>query len=177
MKGNFFKVYRTLLDSDLWLAEPFTRGQAWIDLIGLANYDRTETFYRGELQIIERGQIKTSCVWLANRWGHNRKWVNHFLKQLETLKMVTTKSTPNGTTITIENYALYQDVGTTKRTTEGTTAGTTEGTTAGTQKKKYKENKESDTQKNIVKSETVDGWLIETDVNGREYARKVDANA
>lgn len=179
MGNDYFKVYRSLLADELWLEEPFTRGQAWIDLIGLANFGRTETFYRGELQIVQRGQIKTSCVWLAKRWKWSRNRVIRFLTQLSALRMIQVNGTNNGTTITIENYALYQDSGTTKRTTNETPNETSGGTSGGTQKKnKQRINKKEGVSKaEIVKTETIDGWVIETDANGCEYARKVDENA
>lgn len=173
-KGNYFKVYRPLLEDDLWLAEPFTRGQAWIDLIGLANYDRTETFYRGELQVVERGQIKTSCVWLSKRWKWSRNRVIRFLAQLTALRMIQVNGTNNGTTITIENYALYQDKGTAKGTTRGTAIDTSADTSADTQKKNNKEIKNK--RGKVIKSEIIDGFLIETDEFGREYAEKVEVH-
>lgn len=176
--GDYFKVYRSLLADDMWLSEPFTRGQAWIDLIGLANFGRTEKFYKGELQIVERGQIKTSYIWLSKRWKRSRNWVIHTLKQFEVLHMVSLKGTPNGTTLTIEKYALYQDAGTAKGTAKGTAPSISAGTTAGTQKKnKQRINKETRAREDIVKSEIIDGWLIETDAKGQEYARRVEQDA
>ena len=62
---GWIRLYRSLLDSDLWLKEPFTRGQAWVDLIGLANYADTERIYKGQPQIVRRGQLAVSEVWLA----------------------------------------------------------------------------------------------------------------
>ena len=40
-KTSFFTIDRKLLEEELWLAEPFTKGQAWLDLIGRASYKDT----------------------------------------------------------------------------------------------------------------------------------------
>lgn len=144
MDNTFFKVYRSLLDDPLWLSEPFTYGQAWVDLIGRANFADKDNFYRGRYQQIKRGQIATSQQELADRWKWSRHKVNTFLRNIECAGMVTTKSTTFGTTITIEKYALYQDARTTKGTTKEPRkdiGGTSEGhreDIGGTQNKKEK---------------------------------------
>ena len=63
---------------------------------------------------MKRGTVNRSVSWLASRWGWSRHKTRDYLRQLELLKMVTTKVTTNRTTITIEKYALYQDEVTTK---------------------------------------------------------------
>lgn len=144
MDNTFFKVYRSLLDDPLWLSEPFTYGQAWVDLIGRANFADKDNFYRGRYQQIKRGQIATSQQELADRWKWSRHKVNTFLRNIECAGMVTTKSTTFGTTITIEKYAVYQDARTTKGTTKEPRkdiGGTSEGhreDIGGTQNKKEK---------------------------------------
>lgn len=136
-------IYRSLLDSPLWTSEPFTTGQAWVDLIGLANFADYETFYKGHFQNIRRGQIFTSIRWLSQRWHWSKARTARTLKSFEKAKMVTLevhRSGPNsGTVLTIENYEKYQSGRDTTRTANGTTPGTAPGTTAGTQKKEYKE--------------------------------------
>ena len=145
MDNTFFKVYRSLLDDPLWLSEPFTYGQAWVDLIGLANFADKDKFYRGQYQRVKRGQVVTSQQALAERWSWGRRKVSTFLRNLESAKMCTVTVTPYGTTITIEKYAFYQD----SRTTKGTTGSTTQSTTDAqrthngrTHNKKDKEGKE-----------------------------------
>ena len=110
---SFIKLDRKLMENWLWDDRPFTRGQAWIDLLFLANYADRKKLIRGSLVECKRGEVNTSIHDLSNRWGWDRKKIRAFLKTLETEKMVTTHSTPSGTTITIENYEVYNDVGTT----------------------------------------------------------------
>lgn len=159
-KNNYFKLYRSLLSDDLWLKEPFTRGQAWVDLIGLANFERKEKFFRGELQIVKRGEIVASIKFFENRWKWSRNKVYHYFAQLEALQMVQVKSTTKGTSITIENYGIYQSRGTTKGTNIGVAEGETEGETEGTHNKNVKNEKK----------EKGPRYKIET-INGVEVAR------
>ena len=95
---------------------------------------------------------------------------------LENEKMVTTKRTPKGTTVTIVNYEKYQVDGTTESATKGTTDGATDsttdgatdgtagGTTEGTQKKNIKNDKEC--KRNIYTCAFEDFWEV--------YPRKKD---
>ena len=117
MKGRttFFTVDRKLLEEKLWLAEPFTKGQAWVDLIGRASYEDGELTKRGELLISERE--------LAKRWKWTRERVRWFLRKLEKDGMIqrtsnrTTSQPTQGTNLTVENYDKYQRAQPTKRTT------------------------------------------------------------
>lgn len=145
MDNSFFKVYRSLLDDPLWLSEPFTYGQAWVDLIGLANFADKDKFYRGQYQRVKRGQVVTSQQALAERWSWGRRKVSTFLRNLESAKMCTVTVTPYGTTITIEKYAFYQDSRTAKSTTDGTAKSTIDAQrthNGRTHNKKDKEGKE-----------------------------------
>lgn len=109
-KDSFFKIYRSLIDSDLWLAEPFTKGQAWVDLIGRANFRDLKKLTGDEVMVFKRGQVVTSERTLATRWKWSREKVRNFLMALASDGMATTKKTTRGVVITIENYAFYQDV-------------------------------------------------------------------
>lgn len=145
---GFIKIDRELLQSDFWLREPFTYGQAWVDLIGLANWAEKDKFFRHQHQKVKRGQLVTSQQFLAERWKWSRNRVRTYLRNLERAGMVTTESTTNYTTVTIEKYALYQD----KPPTKGqqnhqltANARPTDGQLTATQEE-YKEEKE---RKNI----------------------------
>lgn len=113
----FIKIDRELLQSDFWLREPFTYGQAWVDLIGLANWADKDKFFRHQHQKVKRGQLVTSQQYLADRWKWTRNRVRTYLRNLERAGMVRIDSTTNYTTITIEKYALYQDKPPTKSPT------------------------------------------------------------
>ena len=125
MAEGWIKLHRSIQDSWLWKKYPFSEGQAWIDLLMLANYEDEKTAYKGEIITCERGTVNLSITYLANRWRWSRKKTKAFLTLLENDKMVTTKATTHRTTITIENYGFYQDMGTTKDTTKVTARVTT----------------------------------------------------
>lgn len=59
---------------------------------------------------IRRGEVHVSQMWLALRWGWNRRQVQRFLARLEKAKMCRTKAGTKGCTLTIENYELYQEM-------------------------------------------------------------------
>ena len=115
---GFFKVDRSLLEHYLWLEKPFSKGQAWIDLIGLANYEDGKTLYRDKLVICKRGTVYRSISFLAERWGWGREKTRNFLNLLESDNMITVKATTHQTTITIENYGKFQGAPTTHRATD-----------------------------------------------------------
>lgn len=116
-------MYKQIGDNPIWLEKPFSRGQAWIDLLLMANFTDGHMLHRGTIVEIQRGQVFRSIKYLSDRWGWNRKKTMRFLALLEAENMVKTEGTPNGTCITIEKYAFYQDVGTAKGTTDGTSRG------------------------------------------------------
>jgi len=144
MGNSFFKINRDLFQSDIWIDdEPYDRRSAWIYLIGMANYKQTRRFYKGSLQTTERGQLQTSVEKLAKAWKWSRGKVRRYLKALEQAEMVHTHGTPNGTTITIEKYAVYQDRRPTDGPADGTPDGSPDGSPDGTHKKNRKEGKKN----------------------------------
>lgn len=122
-RTTFFTIDRRLLEEELWTAEPFTRGQAWVDLIGRASYKDGELTKRGELIITERG--------LADRWKWPKPKVRRFLEWLEKEGMITrTKMRTKNrsgyrTKINVEKYSFYQDARTENRTKNRTENRTT----------------------------------------------------
>lgn len=109
MKKNtaFFAVARKYLEDPEWLAEPFTKGQAWLDIIGRASFADGDITRRGELLISERG--------LAKRWKWSDGKVRRFLQKLEEEGRITqsknrsTNRSTWGSIITVEKYELYQN--------------------------------------------------------------------
>jgi hypothetical protein len=147
---NWVKLYRALMTDELWTSEPFTTGQAWVDLIMMANFAEVERIYKGRYQQIKRGQIATSIRWLAQRWQWSRDKTVRTLKTFEMAKMVSIETTTNGTVLTLENYDKYQNGPATK---QATTSTTTQATTQATTPTQYKNDKEGikkvkDTERN-----------------------------
>lgn len=107
MEG-WMKMHRSILEHWLWKDKPFSRGQAWIDLLLLANHDDGKVMFNGELITVKRGEHLTSILKLSDRWGWGRKKVSKFLDDLESDEMITQERTTQRTTITIVKYEVYQ---------------------------------------------------------------------
>lgn len=119
---GWFSVYRSLLNSPLWLSEKFTRGQAWVDLVGLANH--TDGFIRvRDVKVpLPRGHLGWSQVKLAERWGWSRSKVRSFLAELENDLQIEQQNNSVTTIISIINYNIYQKTeqqGDSKKTSAG----------------------------------------------------------
>ena len=113
--NGWFSIHRKLFDDPIWTAEKFTKGQAWVDLIGLANYTPGSVWLRGIEIKLKRGQLAWSELNLGKRWKWSRKKVDNFLKWLEKEHQIEHQKTKVTTLITITNYDLYQIEGTTDK--------------------------------------------------------------
>lgn len=106
---GWVKVYRSLLDNPLWGKEKFTEGQAWVDLILLANHEEG-VGRKGD--IIPPGSLVTSNAILAERWHWDTGKVRRFINKLADTNMIQktgTKTGRNGGTfLTIVKYGFYQ---------------------------------------------------------------------
>lgn len=111
MESGYIRLYRSIQEHWLWEKQPFSQGQAWIDLLMRAGYkDKTVAFDKQVISL-NRGQFVTSERSLMEKWGWNKTRVRIFLKLLESEKMITRKSDHLKTIITICNYAAFQDFG------------------------------------------------------------------
>lgn len=108
MSNGYIKLHRKLQDNPLWYSEKFTRGQAWVDLMLLANHTYGFFFIRGNKVEVQRGQVGWSVVKLAARWKWSRSKVNNYLNQLEKEQQVELEKSKVYTLITIINYEEYQ---------------------------------------------------------------------
>jgi len=125
--NGWFRVHRRLLNEPLWVGEPFTRGQAWVDLVGLANHEPGFIYVRGNRVDLKRGDVGWSEVGLAERWKWSRGRVRRFLRELETDQRIVQQKSFVSTVITITNYGAYQTNSTADRTADGTADSTADG--------------------------------------------------
>lgn len=93
----------------MWTLEPFTRGQAWVDLIMLANYKYGYFYLRDHKIEVQRGQVGWSQLKLAERWKWSRTKVRKFLNDLEKEQQVKQQLSHSASLITIINYEYYQE--------------------------------------------------------------------
>lgn len=123
---GWVKISRSIQDNWVWDEKPFSKGQAWIDLILLAKH-KEEKFLdrRGNLVEGERGYIYRSERSLAERWGWSRCKTSKFLAQLSEDEMIEfhKKKASEKTTIFIINYDKYQEMKASKQTSQQPVAG------------------------------------------------------
>lgn len=90
---GWISIHRKIFDNWLWEEKPFSKGQAWIDLLLMANSSDRKFLLGNELIEVERGSKITSLRKLSERWGWSVKKVNNFLKLLESDGMLVAKET------------------------------------------------------------------------------------
>lgn len=115
MQG-YIKLHRQLQECWIWTDERFSRGQAWVDLLFMANHADKKVAFKEGIILVERGQFITSIRKLADRWQWNKDTVLKFLRILEADEMIIRQSDSKRTLITIVNYEVYQDTSTSSRT-------------------------------------------------------------
>lgn len=107
MEG-WIKLYRQIEENEFYFDEPFTRTQAWIDLLLLACHKSTSLRIRGIKIDLKPGELCYSQLSLAQRWKRDRKTVNKFLNEFKNMQMVDIKISRLTTIITITNWEKYQ---------------------------------------------------------------------
>ena len=106
---GYIRLHRQVQDCWVWFADKkFSKGQAWVDLLMLANHQEKKIIFNGEPMVISRGQYLTSIRSLAERWGWSKDSVARFLTATANDKMIKKESDSHRTLITIVNYGVYQ---------------------------------------------------------------------
>ena len=104
--------------------ESFSKMEAWLSLICDANHADRKV---GEV-MVNRGQMLTSQVKLAERWKWSRGKVRRFLDCLESGSEIVQQTVQQAyTLITLINYPIYQGNDTADDTANGTPNGTADG--------------------------------------------------
>lgn len=107
-KSGYILLHRSLLEHWVYQEKPFSKGQAWIDLLLLANYEDKKTYFRGKLVTCKRGTVNLSIQELSKRWGWNWRTTKNFILSLERESMCILECTRECTTITIVKYDDFQ---------------------------------------------------------------------
>jgi hypothetical protein len=113
MSQGWIKLHRCIQDGPRWEAEPFTRSQAWIDMLLNTSHKPHTVWIRGIKIELERGQLALSQVTYAKRWKWSRTKVNNFLKELSSKnakneQQIKQQKTNVTTLVTIINWDKYQ---------------------------------------------------------------------
>lgn len=109
--------------------EPYSKLHAWLYLLMHANYtDGNVIVIKGKKITLNIGELGRSEVTLAKDWKWSRGRVRRYLLQLKNEGMILQKTVQVTSVISICNYSLYQDGGTSGGTAHGTVDGTAHGT-------------------------------------------------
>lgn len=107
MKNGFIKLYRKLQNHWLWKDKPFTKGQAWIDILMECNHTEQKINIGNHIYICGIGESLNSCSTWAKRWGWTTSKVKRFLKLLKTDLMIDKKPNQHTTHLKVLNYSVY----------------------------------------------------------------------
>jgi hypothetical protein len=174
---GWIAIHRKLTENPIWLCETFTRGQAWIDLIILANHDDGYIVVRGNRIEINRGQVGWSVDRLCKRWRWSRGKVNRFLNELKTDRQIDRQNNSISSIITILNYDTYQNGGhkTVHQTVQQTVQQTVHQTVHQTDARRYTNNNvNKETNKSGFFSFFSDKYGIEKDAIFRDGTNLIE---
>lgn len=109
MHRGYIKLWRKFQEHRFW-NEPrkFSKAEAWLDLLLLANHKKSSFIKRGITVDQPRGTVAVSMKGLAARWGWTRKRVDRFLKALKNDHQIDHQKSNVTTLIKIINYDMYQ---------------------------------------------------------------------
>ena len=108
---GWIKLHRKISENGLWQCEPFTRGQAWVDLLLLAAHQKSFFYVRGIKVNLDRGQLAWGEIKLSERWGWSRTKLRKFLNDMEKEQQIIQQKGNVIQVITIVNYKNYQQSG------------------------------------------------------------------
>jgi len=108
MAQGWVSIHRQLNDNWLWKDKPFSKGQAWIDILLRVNHKSAKVPVGNQIIEVEPGQTIWSVKDMSEKWGWSRKKVDNFLNILQTELQITKKSTTKYTLLTVEKWELYQ---------------------------------------------------------------------
>lgn len=105
---GWIKLHRCIRSNWVWNDKPFSRGQAFLDLLLIVNHEDKKIIFNGSLTEVKRGSGITSIRKLQEKWGWSNRKVKMFLEQLKLDQTIDYKCTTKNTVITIVNYDFYQ---------------------------------------------------------------------
>ena len=156
MSKGYFLIWRSIQDNPLWKEKPFSRGQAWVDLIMMAQHSDGDIhlFKKGFIIEAKRGDVLYGLDFLMKRWGWGKGRVIRFkdylihegmasdvsgkraikqacaIREREAVPKADPKPYPKFNILSIENYNNYQDAAKKNRTPKRTHERTDDGRTA-----------------------------------------------
>ena len=110
--SGWIKVYRQMVEDGVYFSEKFTRFQAWLDLLLLAEYKPRTLYIRGNKIELKRGQLAVSIRTLSNRWQWGVNKVQSFLTDTQNAGKIDIQNNNIVNIITVCKYDIYQQTDT-----------------------------------------------------------------
>lgn len=105
---GFVPCYRTFRDAWFWQEKPWDVSHLFMDLLMRANRRKRIAKHAGKVQPVNRGQIVTSKMKLAEDTGRDTKTITRWLKNLDESGEIRTESLgKSGIRITVCKYESY----------------------------------------------------------------------
>lgn len=89
--------------------KPYSRLEAWIDLIAEAAYEDHRMFLQGRVVEIRRGEVPNSERTMAEKWGWTKSAVHRFILCLKTESMADQRTDHGIQLLVITKYEEYQN--------------------------------------------------------------------
>src|SRR5258707_8945859 len=81
--GDWIPIFRKIRKHWTWSAKPFSKGQAWVDLLIRANYHESTMLFRGTPLNVGIRQVACTVSGLGEDWGWHHEKVSKFLDALD----------------------------------------------------------------------------------------------
>ncbi|WP_203627563.1 replication protein [Lacticaseibacillus mingshuiensis] len=109
--GGWIKLYRVLLDDDLWIDCTPVQKVVMITLLLMANHKERKWIWQGKKFVAKPGQMVTSLESIKAEAGKgvSIKNVRSSLDKFQKVGFLANQSAKTGRLITIANWAKYQD--------------------------------------------------------------------
>jgi len=107
MQG-WISIHRQIKENWIWDDKPFSKGQAWIDILLRVNHKPKKVPLGSQLIEVNPGQTIWSIKDMSTTWGWSRKKVDNFLNMLEKDEMMHNKRTTKYTLLTVAKWEVYQ---------------------------------------------------------------------
>ena len=91
--AGWIKISKDIVNHWLWQEKPFSKGQAWIDLLVNTAWKDSVKLVRGIRVEYHRGDVCLSVREMCERWGWSNGKTIRYLNELETAQQITQQTT------------------------------------------------------------------------------------
>ena len=109
MQQGWISLNRKIQDNWIWNDKPFSKGQAWIDILLRVNHKANKIPIGNQIIELKEGQTIWSIDKMSNSWGWSNRKVSNFLNMLTNDGALSQKRTSKYTMLTVANWELYQN--------------------------------------------------------------------